>query len=241
MEIFVPSKTHASQRGHCVVTGASSGIGQAIARALLATGRTVIGVDAAIASIDDARYSHHVCDLSDDEQIARLAHALSAVSAFVHAAGLLRVGSHETSDAAADALMWRVHVDAATQLVKICVPHMTKNGYGRVVLLGSRVANGMPHRGQYAATKAALISLARSWAAEVVAQGVTINVVSPAVTETAMLSDAARGAQAPKRLPIGRLISPEEVAATVCFLISDDAAAITGQNIQICGGASLQY
>ena len=97
----------------------------------------------------------------------------------------------------------------------------------------------MPGRGQYAATKAALIALARSWAREVAAKGVTINVVSPAATATAMLEDPARAATAPRIPPLGRLIEPAEIAEVVAFLLSPAAAAITGQDIAVCGGASL--
>ena len=119
------------------------------------------------------------------------------------------------------------------------IPKMTECGNGRVVLIGSRVAAGKAGRSQYAATKAALIALARSWAAEVAPRGVTVNVVSPAATATAMLDDPKRASEAPVLPPIGRLIQPEEVAALVSFLLSTHAAAITGQDIQICGGSSL--
>ena len=118
-------------------------------------------------------------------------------------------------------------------------PAMAAKGDGRVVLIGSRVAQGMAGRGQYAATKAALIALARSWAAEVAPRGVTVNVVSPAATQTAMAHDPARAATAPKLPPIGRLILPDEIAALVLYLLSPAAAAITGQDLQICGGSSL--
>jgi NAD(P)-dependent dehydrogenase (short-subunit alcohol dehydrogenase family) len=119
------------------------------------------------------------------------------------------------------------------------LPKMTARGTGRVIFIGSRVAVGMAGRGQYAATKAALIALAKSWAAEVAPHGVTVNVVSPAATATAMLDDPNRASVTPKLPPIGRLIQPEEIAALVSFLLSPAAAAITGQDIQICGGSSL--
>jgi len=159
--------------------------------------------------------------------------------ALVHAAGVLRVGPLGQLDHAGGELMWRLHVDAATRLADALVPAMAARGRGRVVFIGSRVAQGMPGRGQYAATKAALIALARSWAAEVAGQGVTVNVVSPAATATGMLADPARAASAPRLPPIGRLIEPAEIAALTGYLLSPAAAAITGQDIAICGGSSL--
>ncbi|MDB5846729.1 MAG: 3-oxoacyl-ACP reductase [Rhodoferax sp.] len=181
-------------------------------------------------------------NLSDGDDIARVAPELrddQAITALVHAAGVLRVGPLGKLDHAAGELMWRLHVDAATRLADVLVPLMASHGLGRVVFIGSRVAQGMPGRGQYAGTKAALLALARSWAAEVAGQGVTVNVVSPAATQTAMLQDPARAGSAPRLPPIGRLIQPGEIAALVGFLLSPEAAAITGQDIAICGGASL--
>ena len=135
--------------------------------------------------------------------------------------------------------MWRLHVQAATQITQALVPAMRARGRGRVVFIGSRVAQGMAGRSQYAAVKAALIASARSWAAELAPDGVTVNVVSPAATRTAMLDDPGRAASAPRLPPIGRYIEPAEVAALVAFLLSGEAAAITGQDLAICGGASL--
>jgi NAD(P)-dependent dehydrogenase (short-subunit alcohol dehydrogenase family) len=81
--------------------------------------------------------------------------------------------------------------------------------------------------------------LARSWAIELAPSGVTVNVVSPAATRTAMLEDPARRSVAPQLPPIGRLIEPEEIASLVAYLLSPAAAAITGQEINVCGGSSL--
>lgn len=224
---------------HVVVTGASSGIGRAIAQSLLAAGWRVTGLDLAPAAIVHDHYAHVPVDLTDGAAIARSAADLAAVDALVHAAGVLRVGALGQLDHDGGALMWRLHVDAATRLADAIVPRMAQRGLGRVVFIGSRVAQGMAGRGQYAATKAALIALTRSWAAEVAAQGVTVNVVSPAATATGMLNDPARAGSAPRLPPIGRLIEPAEIAALVGFLLSPSAAAITGQDIAICGGSSL--
>ena len=108
------------------------------------------------------------------------------------------------------------------------------------MLIGSLSSRGVAGRSQYAASKAALVALARSWAVELLQRGVTVNVVAPATTATAMLADPARAGVAPVVPPIGRLIRPDEVAALTAFLLSEEAAAITGQEIFICGGATLR-
>ncbi|MFC3682412.1 SDR family NAD(P)-dependent oxidoreductase [Hydrogenophaga luteola] len=226
---------------HAVVTGASAGIGRAIAQSLLDGGWRVSGLDLAAPTLTHEAFEPVQVNLSDATEVARVAARLRDATALVHAAGVLRVGRLDSLDADDGQLMWRIHVDAATRLCQALVPAMAARGDGRVVFIGSRVAQGMPGRGLYAGTKAALVALARSWAAEVAPQGVTLNVVSPAATATGMLADPARAASAPRLPPIGRLIEPAEIAALVNFLLSPAAAAITGQDIAICGGASLPH
>jgi len=224
---------------HAVLTGASGGIGRAIAGRLLADGWRVSGLDAAPATFAHPALTSIQVDLADDVALCDAVAALPEVYALVHAAGVLRVGTLEKLDAADGALMWRIHVDAATRLTQALAPAMCQARAGRIVFIGSRVAQGMPGRGLYAASKAALVALARSWAAELIAHGVTVNVISPAATQTAMLTDPSRAASAPRTPPLGRLILPEEIAALAAFLLSEPAAAITGQDIAVCGGASL--
>lgn len=223
-----------------LVTGSSSGIGAACARHLLGSGWHVTGLDLAPPCLSHPCFRGMEVDLCDAQATAAVLERAGAVRALVHAAGVLRTGRLEQLDPADGLQMWRLHVDAATRLARQLLPAMAAGGSGRVVLIGSRVSRGIAGRSQYAATKAALVALARSWAAEVVQRGVTVNVVSPAATETGMLSDPARQATPPKLPPRGRLIQPEEVAATVGFLLSDAAGAITGQEIVLCGGASLE-
>jgi NAD(P)-dependent dehydrogenase (short-subunit alcohol dehydrogenase family) len=222
-----------------IVTGCSSGIGRAVAERLLTDGWQVVGVQRGTAGIAHPAFSERLCDLGEGDAIERLVAELGTPQAVVHASGVLRPGALGKLDPADGALMWRLHVDAATRLANALLPRMAAAGKGRMVLVGSRVSGGMPGRSQYAASKAALIALARSWAAEVAANGVTVNVVSPAATDTAMLADPARAATQPKLPPMGRLIRPDEVAALVAYLGSEMAAPITGQDIQVCGGSSL--
>ena len=220
-----------------IVTGTSSGIGKAIATRLLADGWSVAGLDVSPASIVDARFDPFTVDLTDAADCVAKVKPLAGANALVHAAGVLRVGMLGQAPLQDLALMWRLHVEAAVRLADLLVPPMQAGG--RVVLVGSRVAHGAAGRGQYAATKAALVGLARSWAAEVVARGITVNVVSPAATDTAMLGDPVRRSESPKVPLIGRLIEPGEIASLVAYLLSTPAAAITGQEIVVCGGSSL--
>lgn len=226
-----------SARPHALVTGASSGIGAAIGARLLDEGWAVTGVSrAAPASARDG-YEHIALDLSRTDEIARAVEGRS-VTALVHAAGIMRGGALGALDPQASVAMWRLHVEAAERLADALAPRLPDRD-GRIVLIGSRTASGAAGRSQYAATKAALTALARSWAAELAPRGVTVNVVAPAATDTPMLDDPARAGVKPKLPPIGRYVRPEEVAAATSFLLGREAGAITGQTIIICGGGSL--
>ncbi len=221
-----------------LVSGASSGIAHSIAEHLLAQGWSVVGLDLSAAAIEHADYHHIQHDLS---HTASLAKALGTIEpdALVHAAGILRVGQLGELNLEESELMWRIHTQAAAGLCDLLVPSMKARRSGRIVLLGSRVSGGFPGRSMYAASKAALVAMARSWGAELAAHGITVNVVSPAATQTAMLQDPGRTASPPRLPPIGRLIQADEIAALVAYLLSPAAAAITGQEITICGGSSL--
>ena len=226
------------------VTGSSSGIGKAIATRLLDDGWCVEGFDIAAPAIAHDRFRSHALDLGDDGAIAesiRAALGAGAPQALVHAAGVLRIAPLGALQNRDGALMWQVNVAAAAGIANLVLPAMCAAGQGRAVLIGSRVSRGVARRSQYAATKAALVALARSWAIETVESGVTVNVISPAATDTGMLTDPARSCTAPRMPPIGRFIQPAEIAALTVFLLSPEAAAITGQDIAICGGASLTH
>lgn len=219
-----------------VVTGAASGIGAAIAQRLMADGWSVIGVDRVSAEPTEG-LRFEVADLSDVDAIDAACVRIGKVDAIVHAAGFMRTGSIEEIDPADGDLMYAVHVRALALLVHHLTPGMDAGA--RIVAIGSRTSRGAKGKAQYAATKAALTGLVRSFAIELAPRGITANIVSPAATATPFLTRGDRAGVPPVLPPIGRYIDPAEVAGTVSFLLGPDAGAITGQDILICGGASL--
>jgi len=221
---------------HAVVTGASSGIGAAITDRLLREGWRVTGISRSDPKRSDAGYTHRATDLLDRAALARAIDGL-APDALVHAAGIMRGGLVGELDADASRQLWTLHVEAAELLANTFAPRLPEGG--RILLIGSRSSAGGVGRSQYAATKAALVAMARSWALELAPRGITVNVVAPAATDTPMLRDPARAGTPTRLPPIGRLIRPEEIAAMAAFLLGPEAGAITGQQIIICGGSSL--
>lgn len=217
-----------------LVTGASSGIGAKIAERLVADGWQVTGL---CRSAPGPGVAHMPVDLGDAQATRAALLGMDAFDAVIHAAGVLRVGRHDCMSLSEGAAMWRLHVEVAAELVQALAPRMP--GGGRIVLIGSRVAQGAAGRSLYAASKAALWGFARSVAAELAPRQITVNIVAPGATDTPMLHDPARRSEPPRMPPMGRLVQPAEVAGTVAFLLSDAARSLTGQHIVLCGGASL--
>jgi NAD(P)-dependent dehydrogenase (short-subunit alcohol dehydrogenase family) len=214
-----------NQHAVAVVTGASSGIGSAIVTRLLDDGWSVVGLSRSRVDGRPDRFRSLQVDVSDFAQLRSALDSIPEVQAIVHAAGMMhtaRVGALDPSHGAA---MWAVHVGAAEVLVDALANRISAGG--RIVLIGSRAAAGVAGRSQYAATKAALLGMARSWAAELVSRQITVNIVAPAATATPMLVDPNRVGTPPKMPPIGRLIAPEEVAGLTAFLLGPHAGAIT--------------
>lgn len=220
-----------------VISGVSSGIGRAIAARLLEDGWTVIGLSRRRPDLSDPGFSWRHCDLAQPGSTEDAVGDIGSVQALVHAAGFQVSGQLGALDPDDGRRMYAVHVDAAIRLANSLVDRMTVDG--RILLIGSRTAVGVAGKSQYAATKAALRALARSWATELAPRRITVNVIEPGPTDTAMLADPARATTPPVVPPLGRLIHPEEVAALAHFLLTGNAAMITGQHLTICGGASL--
>jgi NAD(P)-dependent dehydrogenase (short-subunit alcohol dehydrogenase family) len=221
---------------HALVTGASSGIGAAVTDRLLTDGWAVTAVSRT-APAERPGLTWVSADLDDIAAVPERLADVAPLDAVVHAAGVQRSGPLGALSAEDGELMWRLHVAAATAVVDAVIDRMHDGG--RIVLMGSRTATGVAGKSQYAATKAALIGLARSWAMELAPRRVTVNVVAPGPTDTPMLTDPGRASTPPQPPALGRFVTPAEVAALTAFLLGPEGGMITGQQLVICGGASL--
>lgn len=222
---------------HALVTGASSGIGAAIVDHLLAKGWQVTGLSRSHIEHDNPQFRSVSVDLFDNAALARVLAGMETPQAIIHAAGMMKAALLGELDVTASQQLWQLHIAVAETLANTFVPHMRSGG--RIVLLGSRTSRGAAGRSQYVSTKSAMIGMVRSWAAELAPRGLTANIVAPGATQTPMLNSPGREGSPPKLPPIGRFIQPQEVAELVGYLLSPAAAAITGQELVMCGGASL--
>ncbi|MGC6388248.1 SDR family NAD(P)-dependent oxidoreductase [Ewingella sp. S1.OA.A_B6] len=222
---------------HALVTGCSSGIGETVCQTLLAQGWKVTGLARRAAGLSHPHFTPIPLDVTETPALIAVLDTLAPVDALIHAAGMMKAAPLGQLDYQASDTLWKLHIGVAEVLADRLVAKMPDGA--RIVLLGSRTASGVAGRSQYVATKSAMIGMARSWAAELAVRGITVNIVAPGATQTPMLDNPQRQSSSPKLPPIGRYIQPQEVADLVSYLLSPSAAAITGQQLIICGGASL--
>jgi 3-oxoacyl-[acyl-carrier protein] reductase len=229
-----------------VVTGASKGIGWATSQRLARHGYHVIGI-ARSAPSEAFPGEFFAYDLSSEKETESLIKILidryhvDALINNVGAGGPQPLGSIDL-----DALrtLYDINVRTAVQMTQGLLNKMKAQNWGRIINLASRAIFGVPGRTSYAAAKSALIGCTRVWALELAAFGITVNAVAPGPIETAMFREIRPvGSEAEKELlaciPMGRVGQPQEVAAAIEFLLSEDAGFITGQTLCVDGGGSL--
>jgi NAD(P)-dependent dehydrogenase (short-subunit alcohol dehydrogenase family) len=235
-----------------IVTGAATGIGEAIAMRLSDAGATVCIVDikadeAAAAAERVGRGARSLSfDITDPEAVKDSIDGLvadgTAIDILVNNAGLAGKAAPiwEQTDTDWHSVM-AVNLHGPFYLCRAVIPHMRTRGYGRIVNIASVAGKeGNPNMTAYSASKAALIGLTKSMAKEVASEGICINAVSPAVVRTKML-DQLTPAQVEymvSRIPMKRVGQLEEVAAVVHFLASRDCSFVTGQCYDVSGGRS---
>ena len=251
--------TYQVEGAHAVVTGGGTGIGLAIARTLADAGMRVTIMGRTRARLETAARSLGqdavavVCDVTDDAAVdAAFSDAArrGTVRVLVNNAGAVETASLAKTTPAVWRRMLDVNVTGALLCQQQVLPAMRADGAGRIVNIASTAAlTGYAYVAAYVAAKHALLGLTRATAREVVSSGVTVNAVCPGYTDTAIVArsievitaktgrsaDAARAALVATN-PQGRLITPEEVAAAVRYLVGPEAGSVTGQALVLAGG-----
>lgn len=229
-----------------LVTGASKGIGLAIAERLAATGDTLVGI---ARSEPDRPFpgTYYSVDLEDTAAAQAALQEIASthtIDNLVNNAGYSipqPLGEIDLDDFDKQVA---VNLRGALICTQACLPAMRAAGRGRIVNISSRSVLGKEDRTGYAGAKAALIGFTRVWALELAADGITVNAIAPGPIETDLFlrhhpvgSDAYNNIA--HAVPVQRMGKPEDIAAATQFLVSDDASFVTGQVLYVCGGLTL--
>jgi 2-keto-3-deoxy-L-fuconate dehydrogenase len=236
------------------VSGAGQGIGRASAVAMAAEGADVLATDrdgAKLAGLQGMRTE--ALDMLDDAAVARVLGAAGPIDALFNCAGFVHQNTALTCTDDEWAFGFALNVRSLWKASAAVLPGMIERGRGSIIHMASAASSikGAPNRFLYGTTKAAVIGMTRAMAADVVTQGIRVNCLAPGTVETPSWEErvAANAAQAGgmeaaraafvARQAMGRLAQPEEIAALVVYLASDESAFVTGQAMVIDGGWTL--
>ena len=236
-----------AQRDTVLVTGASRGIGRAIAQRLIEDGFQIVNLDKE-APLKLLSYESFIqVDLSDEAALrSALDHVLKnhSITRLVNNAGIVRPANIDHTTSADLFAVMNVNLAAAIICTQALLPGMRAAHFGRIVNITSRAALGKGERIAYASSKAALLGFTRTLALEVASDGITVNAIGPGPISTELFESAnPPGSLGTKRIleniPLGRIGQPEEVAHLVASLLDERAGFTTGQVIYVCGGMTV--
>jgi 3-oxoacyl-[acyl-carrier protein] reductase len=233
--------------GVAVVTGASSGIGEAIAQHLLDRGCTVISLQRRAPRIRHDRMLFQALDLADGAAVRKVAGDIASrhsVSYLVNNAGANRPGLLEQATMEDMDYAMAVNVRAAMILVQAFVPGMRAARFGRILNMSSRAAIGKTGRTVYSAAKAGLIGMTRTWCLELAASGITVNAIAPGPIATELFDrghppGSEKRQQVIDSIPVRRVGTPDDIARAAIFLLAPESGYVTGQTLFVCGGISV--
>ena len=231
-----------------IITGASRGIGRAIAARLVEDGWSVYNLDreapASESDIGDAWIQVDLADVDSTTEALEGVLNEGPVSGLVNNAAIGRMAALEDTSVEEFDESAAVNMRAPMLCAQAVVPGMKAQGFGRIVNISSRAHLGKALRTSYAATKGAILSMTRVWALELAAHGVTANAVAPGPIRTELFEkanppDMPRTQQIIDAIPAGRLGEPEDVANAVAFFFDERSGFVTGQVIYVCGGVTM--
>jgi 2-keto-3-deoxy-L-fuconate dehydrogenase len=231
------------------ITGAAAGIGLATTKLFLEEGARVIATDRDIAGLAGVAAQTHVLDVTDAGAIAALAAKVGTVDVLFNCAGFVENGTILDNDDAQWEKSFAINVYAMARIIRAFLPGMVEKGGGSIINVASVAGSikGIPNRCIYGASKAAVIGLTKSVAADFVTKGIRCNTVCPGTVDSPSLQqrlrdtgdyDAARQAFT-ARQPMGRIGKAEEISSIVLWLASDDSVYATGQNFIVDGGITI--
>jgi len=222
------------EKRSALVTGGASGIGAAVAERLEAVGMRVIRLDITPTP------SSHVLDVTDEQACRHAVKGVGALDILVNCAGVAGINapSWKLPDGEFERVI-AINLTGTYYMCRAALPGMVERGWGRIVNVASIAGKeGNPNAAAYSASKAGVIGLTKSLAKEVAGTGVLVNCVTPAVIDTPMLSQASEEhlKYMVSKIPLGRVGQPDEVAALIAWLCSDECSFSTGAVFDISGG-----